>query len=115
MNHSEKIYPQWINYLTLVINQLLDQEAATDNQTQETENEEFNEEKDTTEESSMFLWDWCLYSDNEKVEEIYVGDTQTMKSTPKYYNLDSKRAMENTPLPSKTTLATRNINPPTVA
>jgi hypothetical protein len=70
MNHSEKTFPQWINSMTLVINQLLYQQAIVDDQTQETKNEEASEENDTIEESSMFLWDWCLDSDDEKVEEI---------------------------------------------
>jgi hypothetical protein len=54
--------------MTLAINQLLDQYVATDDQTQEVENKEESEEKYTIKESAMFLWDWCLDSDDEKVE-----------------------------------------------
>jgi hypothetical protein len=38
-----------------------------------------------------------------------------MKVAPKYYNLHSKGEVTNTPLPSKTIIAPRKINPPTVA
>jgi hypothetical protein len=66
--------------MTLVINQLLDQRATTNDQTQEIENEEASEEKDTTKESAMLLWDWCLESDDEKVEYISIGYSQTTKA-----------------------------------
>jgi hypothetical protein len=63
----------------------------------------------------MFLWDWCLDSDDEKVEEIFVGDTQIMKVSPKDYNLHNKGVVSNTPLPYKTSPSPRKISPPTTA
>jgi hypothetical protein len=48
---------------------------VVNDQTKEPKKEETTEDKDTTDESTMFLWDWCLYLYDEHVEEIFVGDT----------------------------------------
>jgi hypothetical protein len=78
-NHSEKTCPQWVNSMTLVINQLLDQQEKMMNN-QGSKKEETTEE--TTQESAMFLWDWCIDSDEEHIEEVFVGDTQVIKFPP---------------------------------
>ena len=56
----------------------------------------------------MFLWDQCIYSDEENIEEVYVGDTQVIKSSPGDYNLDNNRFVPNTPLPSKIVTSIKN-------
>jgi hypothetical protein len=58
--------PQWANSMTLVINQLLDQEDINEEQPKEEENEEVIEEN--PQEYAMFLWDWCIDSDDEHIE-----------------------------------------------
>jgi hypothetical protein len=62
-NHPERTFPQWVNSMTLVINQLLDQQSLNDEQPVEAQT-------DTTEEvppeSAMPFWDWCPDSDDEK-------------------------------------------------
>jgi hypothetical protein len=115
MNHSKKTYPQWINSMTLVINQLLDQQEVVDDQTKETKKEETIEDKDTIEESTMFLWDWCLDSDDEQVEDNLCRRYPDPKGAPKDYNLCNKGVVANTPLPSKIVPSPRKISPPTTA
>jgi hypothetical protein len=46
----------------------------------------------------MPFWDWCPESDDEKIEEILIGDTQVVKDVaPKGYNLRNKGPIPNTP------------------
>ena len=65
-NHYEKTCPQWVNSMSLVINQLLDQQEINGDQIKEVENEETIEE--ATRESAMFLWHWCIDSDEEQID-----------------------------------------------
>ena len=51
--HSEKKFPQWINSMTLVMNQLLDSKLAD----LVDEEEKMNESKETPEETTIVLWD----------------------------------------------------------
>jgi hypothetical protein len=99
--------------MTLVINQILYQKESIDDQTKEIEKKETTKEKNNTEESTMFLWNSCLESDDEQSEEIFVGDTIIIKSDPKYYNLCNKGVITSTPIPSKIIPTPRKINPPT--
>ena len=52
--HSEKSCPQWINSMTLVMNQLLDAQLED----LEEEEDQNNKHEETTEETTMVLWDW---------------------------------------------------------
>ena len=60
--HSKKNCPQWINSMTLVINQLLDSKLTEDND--EEENDSKTTEKQETD--TMFLWDCVSLFDTEK-------------------------------------------------
>ena len=51
--YSEKNCPQWINSMTLVMNQLLDAQLANP----EEEEAQTNEPEKTNEETTMVLWD----------------------------------------------------------
>jgi hypothetical protein len=53
--------------------------------------------------------------DDEKIEEIFVGDTQTTKVVTKEYNLRRKETVTNTPLPSKIVISPKKITPPIIA
>ena len=52
-NHSKKSFLQWINSMTLVMNQLLDAQLTDP----EKEEGQTNEQEETTEETTMVLWD----------------------------------------------------------
>ena len=52
-HHSKKSFPQWINSMTLVMNELLNAQLADT----EGEEEATNEPKVTNEETTMVLWD----------------------------------------------------------
>ena len=54
-HHFEKSCPQWINSMTLVMNQLLDTQLAD----LEEERSQTNEPIETNEETTMVLWDWA--------------------------------------------------------
>ena len=66
-NHSKKNYLQWINSMTIVINQLLDQHFLSDKIAQEIDIEENTKKGDTYGEATMFLWDWETFFDNDVV------------------------------------------------
>ena len=51
--HSEKSFPQWINSMTLVMNQILDAKLTE----LEVEEEKTNEPEETHE-TTMVLWDY---------------------------------------------------------
>ena len=51
--HSAKIFPQWINSLTLVVNQLLDSKLTEDSDEEEKGNKTIEKQENDT----MFLWD----------------------------------------------------------
>jgi hypothetical protein len=44
----------------------------------------------------MSLWDWCIDSDDEKIEEVFIGDTPVIKYSPRDYNLHNKGVVPNT-------------------
>jgi hypothetical protein len=96
--------------MTLVINQLLDQKGLNDEQPKEAENEETIE--DPPQESTMFLWDWCIDSDDEQIEEVFIGDTPVIKVAPKEYNLCNKGVVPNTYSSPRTNTALNKIIPP---
>jgi hypothetical protein len=77
--------------MTLVINQLLDQQSLNDEQPNKAENEETTEEAPP--ESTMFLWDWCIDSDDEHIEEVFIGDTPVVKFSPRDYNLHAEKVL----------------------
>ena len=51
--HSKKRFPQWINSITLVMNQLLDSKLIEPLD----EEEKMHESEETLEETTMVLWD----------------------------------------------------------
>jgi hypothetical protein len=53
--------------------------------------------------------------DDEKIEEIFVGDTQTTQFVTKEYNLRRKETVTNTPLPSKIVISPKKITPPIIS
>jgi hypothetical protein len=63
----------------------------------------------------MFLWHWCLDSNNEIVEEIFVGYTQILKVSPRDYNLLNKGAVASTLMASNTIHSPRRIIPSIVS
>jgi hypothetical protein len=71
--------------MTLVINELLDRQDLNDEKPKEEEKKETT--KETPQESTMFLWDWCIDSDDEKIEEFFMGDTPVIKVSPRDYKL----------------------------
>jgi hypothetical protein len=45
----------------------------------------------------MSLWDWCIDSDDEQIEEVLIGDTPIIKASPRDYNLH-KKVLSQVPL-----------------
>jgi hypothetical protein len=109
-NHSEKTCPQWVNSMTLVINQLLDQQSLNDEQPSDIVNDDTTEEPPP--EVVMFLWDWCIDSDDEKIEEIFVENTPVVKVVPRDYNLHNKGPVPNTSSSQDANVPLRKITPP---
>ena len=67
--HSEKSYPQWVNLMNLVMNQLLDTQWVYS----EEEQAQTNEPEQTNDETTMVLWDWeptLGLSEDEPIEEV---------------------------------------------
>jgi hypothetical protein len=60
----------------------------------------------------MSLWDSCIDSDDEKIEEVFIGDTTVIKSAPKDYNLREKGIVSNISSSTKTNTPLRKITPP---
>ena len=60
--HSEKNCPQWINSMTLVMNQLLDSKLAEDNNEEEKGSKTIEKQENDT----MFLWDCVSLFDTER-------------------------------------------------
>jgi len=111
-NHSEKTYPQWIIFMNLGINQLLEQQSTTADQPQETTTEATIEEGDDIEESALFLWEWSLEFSDESRKEISLGGTHDTKTITKYYNLRSKGPVTDTTISAKFVSVPRKISPP---
>ena len=64
--HSEENCPQWINSMTLVMNQLLDSKLTEDN---DEEGKENNKSTEKQEDEAMVLWD-CVSLFDTKEEKI---------------------------------------------
>ena len=64
--HSKKKFPQWINSMTLVMNQLLDSKLTE----ADDEEEKGNKSTEIQEDDAMVLWDCVSLFDTE--EEGYV-------------------------------------------
>jgi len=60
----------------------------------------------------MFLWDQCIDSDDEHIQEFFIGDTPVIKISPRDYNLRSKGVFPNTYSSPKTNSPVRKIIPP---
>ena len=60
--HSEKKCPQWLNSMTLVMNQLLDSKLTKDSGKEEEKNQTIEKQEDDT----MFLWDGVSLFDIEE-------------------------------------------------
>jgi hypothetical protein len=76
-NHPERTCPQWVNSMTLVINQLLDQQSLDDEIHAQVPSDTSNENPP---ESTMPFWDWCVESDDEQIEEILTEIHKLLKS-----------------------------------
>ena len=84
--HSKKSCPQWINSMTLVMNQLL----YTQLEDPEEEQAQTNEPEQTNEETTMVLWDWAptlWLIEDEPTEEIQVSSVN-VKTTSKWPIVD---------------------------
>ena len=60
--HSEKNCPQWINSMTLVMNQLLDSKLTEDDEQEEKTNQPIEKQ----EEDALFLWDCVSLFDTDE-------------------------------------------------
>jgi hypothetical protein len=74
-----------------VVNQLLNQQSLNNKQPNEEGNKETTEE--TPEKYIMSLGDWCVDSEDKQIEEVLIGYTLVIKSSPKDYNLCNKGAI----------------------
>ena len=64
--HSEKNCPQWINSMTLVMNQLLDSKLTKANDEEENDNKSTEKQED----DAMVLWDCVSMFDTEKESDL---------------------------------------------
>ena len=64
--HSEKNCPQWINSMTLVMNQLLDSKLTEDNDEEGKDNNKLTENQ---EDDAMVLWDRVSLFDTEEEKD----------------------------------------------
>ena len=102
--HSEKNSPQWINSMTLVMNQLLDSKLT------ESDNEEEKNSKPTEkqEDDALVLWDCVSLFDTEEEETIETNVTtrsQGLLSKDRSVILKTKRLQENVKKLQKSTTA----------
>ena len=65
--HSEKNCPQWINSMTLVMNQLLDSKLTED---KDEEAKDSNTSTEKQEDETMFLWDCVSLFDATKEKDL---------------------------------------------
>ena len=65
--HSEKNWPQWINSMTLVMNQLLDSKLTEDNDEEVKDN---NKSTEKQEDEAMVLWDCVSLFDTEEEKDL---------------------------------------------
>jgi hypothetical protein len=95
-NNSKKTCPQWVKSMTLVINYLLYQQILIEKQPNESKNEEIIEEAPL--EYVMFLWDRCIDSDDENIEEVFIGDTLVAKDSLETITYSTKVLYKALPL-----------------
>ena len=69
--HSEKNCPQWINSMTLVMNQLLDSKLTETGKEEEKDNEPMEKQ----EEDTLVLWDYVSMFDTEEEDFLIQGET----------------------------------------
>jgi hypothetical protein len=96
--------------MTLVINQLLYQQSLDDEQPSDIVN--YDTTEDPPPDVTIFLWDWCIDSDDEKIEEFFVENTPAVKVVPRYYNLHSKGPVPNIFSSQDTSVPLGKIAPP---
>ena len=90
--HSEKNCPQWINSMTLVMNQLLDSKLTeTDN-----EEEKNNQPIEKQEEDALVLWDCVSLFDTEDEGSLKQKKNIRNKCDNKRSRFDKRRQV-NTP------------------
>jgi len=100
---------QWIN-MSLVINHFLDQQSLEDEIYGRASSNTTNKE---TPELVMPFWDWCVESDDEKIEEILVGDSKVVKGTAsKGYNFRNKVTPSKNVSPKGENMPLMKITPP---
>ena len=73
--HSEKKCPQWLNSMTLVMNQLLDSKLTEDSDEEEKGSKTIEKQENDT----MFLWDCVSLFDIEKMTLKYENIPMTTK------------------------------------
>ena len=71
---SKKNFPQWINYMTLVMNRLLDSKLIETGKEEETDHEPMEKQ----EEDTLFLWDCVSMFDTE--DEDFLIQEETPKN-----------------------------------
>jgi hypothetical protein len=59
----------------------------------------------------MFLSYWCIDSNNEKIEEIFVENTSVVMSSPRDYNLCNKGLVPNSSSSQEGNIPLKNITP----
>ena len=64
--HSEKNCPQWLNSMTLVMNQLLDSKLTEDSDEEEKGNKTIEKQENDT----MFLWDCVSLFDTKEESDL---------------------------------------------
>jgi hypothetical protein len=60
----------------------------------------------------MPFWDWCIDSDDEQIEEIFVEYAPIVKFVPKEYNLHNKGLVPITSSSKENNIPLRKITPP---
>jgi hypothetical protein len=95
--------------MTLVINQLLYQQSLNDEQPIE---DHTNITEEVPPEFAMPLWDWCIDSYDEKIEEVFVEYTPIVKFVPKEYKLHRKGQIPIISCSKIGNIPLREITPP---
>ena len=88
--HSEKNCPQWINSMTLVMNQLLDSKLSEDNDEEGKDNNKLIEKQ---EDDSMVLWDCVSLFDTEEEKNLRHEDTSKMNVTTRSQGLIKENSL----------------------
>ena len=81
--HSKKNCPQWINSMTLVMNQLLDSKLTEANDEEENDNKSTEKQEDA---HAMVLWDCVLTFDTEKESDLRHEDISEVLSNFLYHS-----------------------------